>query len=212
MVKVSIVPRGVAALGYAQYLPKEQFLYTTEQLMDGLCMTMGGRVAEDIVFNKISTGAQNDLERITKLAYAMVSIYGMNEKVGNVSFNDTQGEYQFNKPYSDKTSELIDTEVRGLISQVYQITKDLLNEKREGLDKLANKLLEKEILFQSDLEEILGKRPFENRTTYDEFVNGEEPSSNLEPVAQNLIHEGVTDHSGTFERNPEETTVNPKKE
>lgn len=212
LVKVSIVPRGVAALGYAQYLPKEQFLYTTEQLMDGLCMTMGGRVAEDIVFNKISTGAQNDLERITKLAYAMVSIYGMNEKVGNVSFNDTQGEYQFNKPYSDKTSELIDTEVRGLISQVYQITKDLLNEKREGLDKLANKLLEKEILFQSDLEEILGKRPFENRTTYDEFVNGEEPSSNLEPVAQNLIHEGVTDHSGTFERNPEETTVNPKKE
>ncbi len=209
LVKVSIVPRGVAALGYAQYLPKEQFLYTTEQLMDGLCMTMGGRVAEDIVFNKISTGAQNDLERITKLSYAMVSIYGMNDKVGNVSFNDTQGEYQFNKPYSDKTSELIDNEVRGLINNVYQLTKNLLIEKREGLDKLANKLLEKEILFQSDLEEILGKRPFGTRTTYDEFVNGEEPA-NLEPVAQNLVHEGVGDHSGTFERNPEETDVNSK--
>jgi AFG3 family protein len=203
LVKVSIVPRGVAALGYAQYLPKEQFLYTTEQLLDGMSMTMGGRVAEDITFGKISTGAQNDLERITKLAYAMVTIYGMNEKVGNVSFNDTQGEYQFNKPYSEKTSELIDNEVRTLIGDVYQSTKKLLIDKREGLIALANKLLEKEILFQSDLEEILGKRPFDNRTTYDEFVNG--PESNQEPVAQNLVHEGVNDHSGTFERNPEET-------
>ncbi|MGI4020105.1 MAG: ATP-dependent zinc metalloprotease FtsH [Janthinobacterium lividum] len=210
LVKVSIVPRGVAALGYAQYLPKEQFLYTTEQLMDGLCMTMGGRVAEDIVFNKISTGAQNDLERITKLAYAMVSIYGMNDKVGNVSFNDTQGEYQFNKPYSDKTSELIDEEVRNLVRNVYDQTKKLLNDKREGLDKLATKLLEKEILFQSDLEEILGKRPFETRTTYDEFVNGE--PSNLEPVEQNLVHEGVNDHSGTFARNPEEIDAKTKKD
>ena len=172
LVKVSIVPRGVAALGYAQYLPKEQFLYTTEQLLDGMCMTLGGRVAEDIVFNKISTGAQNDLERITKLSYAMVTIYGMNDKVGNVSFNDTQGEYQFNKPYSEKTSEMIDIEVRNQIDLAYQRTKQLLTDKRDGLEKLAEKLLEKEILFQSDLEEILGKRPFDNRTTYDEFVNG----------------------------------------
>ncbi|MDB5005359.1 MAG: hflB [Mucilaginibacter sp.] len=203
LVKVSIVPRGVAALGYAQYLPKEQFLYTIEQLEDGMCMTMGGRVAEDITFGKISTGAQNDLERITKLSYAMVTIYGMNEKVGNVSFNDTQGEYQFNKPYSEKTSELIDNEVRNQINAVYARTKQLLLDKQEGLIKLADKLLEKEILFQSDLEEILGKRPFEHRTTYDEFVNGV-PESNQEPAAQALSHEGVADHSGTFERNPEE--------
>jgi AFG3 family protein len=202
LVKVSIVPRGVAALGYAQYLPKEQFLYTIEQLEDGMCMTLGGRVAEDIVFGKISTGAQNDLERITKLAYAMVTIYGMNEKVGNVSFNDTQGEYQFNKPYSEKTSELIDDEVRGQINAVYTRTKQLLTDKRDGLEKLANKLIEKEILFQSDLEEILGKRPFDNRTTYDEFVNG--PESNQTPAAAGLIPEGVADHSGTFERTPEE--------
>ena len=207
LVKVSIVPRGVAALGYAQYLPKEQFLYTTEQLEDGMCMTLGGRVAEDIVFGKISTGAQNDLERITKLAYAMVTIYGMNEKVGNVSFNNTQGEYQFNKPYSEKTSELIDTEVRNQINQVYARTKQLLTDKREGLEKLANKLIEKEILFQSDLEEILGKRPFDHRTTYDEFVNGT-PESNQEPAAQSFVHEGVGDHSGTFERNPEEKEAN----
>jgi len=211
LVKVSIVPRGVAALGYAQYLPKEQFLYTTEQLLDGMCMTMGGRVAEDIVFGKISTGAQNDLERITKLAYAMVTIYGMNDKVGNVSFNDAQGEYQFNKPYSEKTSELIDSEVRSLITDVYANTKKLLTDKREGLEKLANKLLEKEILFQSDLEEILGKRPFENRTTYDEFVNGSD-QGDQEPVAKNLVHEGVGDHSGTFNRNPEEKEANTSAE
>lgn len=198
LVKVSIVPRGVAALGYAQYLPKEQFLYTTEQLTDGMCMTMGGRVAEDIVFGKISTGAQNDLERITKLSYAMVTIYGMNGKVGNVSFNDTQGEYQFNKPYSEKTSELIDQEVRNLIQSVYDRTKALLTEKREGLEKLAQKLLEKEILFQSDLEEILGKRPFEHRTTYDEFVNGKEGEEKKPKTARKKKekeHEGMVDHN-----------------
>lgn len=172
LVKVSIVPRGVAALGYAQYLPKEQFLYTTEQLVDSMCMTMGGRVAEDITFGRISTGAQNDLERITKLAYAMTAVYGMNHKVGNVSFKDSSSESQFQKPYSDQTAELIDEEVRTLISEVYQRTKDLLIEKQEGLVKIAEKLLEKEILFQADLEEILGKRPFDKKTTYEEFVNG----------------------------------------
>ncbi|MCY4780859.1 ATP-dependent zinc metalloprotease FtsH [Sphingobacterium sp. UT-1RO-CII-1] len=172
LVKVSIVPRGVAALGYAQYLPKEQFLYTTEQLLDSMCMTMGGRVAEDITFGRISTGAQNDLERITKLAYAMTAVYGMNHKVGNVSFQDSAGDSQFQKPYSDQTAELIDQEVRVLVSTVYERTKQLLLDNQEGLIKIAEKLLEKEILFQSDLEEILGKRPFDHRTTYDEFVNG----------------------------------------
>ena len=172
LVKVSIVPRGAAALGYAQYLPKEQFLYTTEQLMDSMSMTMGGRVAEDITFGRISTGAQNDLERITKLAYAMTAVYGMNPRVGNVSFNDSSGESQFHKPYSDQTAELIDAEVRLLIAEVYERTKALLLEKQDGLIAIAEKLLEKEILFQSDLEDILGKRPFANRTTYDEFVNG----------------------------------------
>jgi len=192
LVKVSIVPRGVAALGYAQYLPKEQFLYTTEQLTDGMCMTMGGRVAEDIVFGKISTGAQNDLERITKLAYAMVTIYGMNSTIGNISFHDPQNEYNFNKPYSEKTSEMIDHEVRLLIADVYTRTKELLTDKREGLEKLAQKLIEKEILFQADLEEILGKRPFDNRTTYDEFVNG---TGDQKPAAKGLLHDGVGDNA-----------------
>jgi len=190
LVKVSIVPRGVAALGYAQYLPREQFLHTTEQLMDEMVVSMGGRVAEDIVFGRISTGALSDLERITKLAYAMVKIYGMNNKVGNVSFYDPQGEYQFNKPYSDTTAELIDEEVRKLIDSVYQRTKVLLLEKRAGLELLAAKLLEKEVLFQQDLVELLGERPFDNRTTYDKFVNGE---AALNPeVDNNAIPESVT--------------------
>jgi cell division protease FtsH len=133
---------------------------------------MGGRAAEDLIFGKISTGAQNDLERITKLAYAMVTIYGMNDKVGNLSFNDTGNEYTFGKPYSDSTANLIDQEVRLLVDSAYQRTRNLLVSKREGLETIALKLLEKEILFQSDLEEILGKRPFDNRTTYDEYVNG----------------------------------------
>ena len=190
LVKVSIVPRGVAALGYAQYLPKEQFLYTTEQLLDEMSVSMGGRVAEDIVFGRISTGALSDLERITKLAYAMTKIYGMNGNVGNVSFYDPQGEYQFNKPYSDTTAEMIDNEVRKLVDDVYQKTKVLLNEKREGLENIAQKLLEKEVLFQSDLEEILGKRPFDERTTYDKFVNGE---AALNPdVDNNAIPDSLT--------------------
>lgn len=171
LVKVSIVPRGVAALGYAQYLPKEQFLYQTEQLIDEMCMTLGGRAAEEIIFGKISTGALSDLERITKMAYSIVSIYGMNEKIGNVSFYDSKAsEYRTTKPYSEKTSETIDEEVRKLIEFAYLRTKDLLTEKKPELEILAQELLEKEILFQMDLERLIGKRPFEKETTYEAFT------------------------------------------
>ncbi|MCH7399534.1 ATP-dependent zinc metalloprotease FtsH [Belliella sp. DSM 107340] len=171
LVKVSIVPRGVAALGYAQYLPKEQFLYQTEQLIDEMCMTLGGRAAEEIIFGKISTGALSDLERITKMAYSIVSIYGMNEKIGNVSFYDSKAsEYRTSKPYSEKTSETIDEEVRKLIGFAYERTKDLLTQRRPELEILAKELLEKEILFQMDLERLIGKRPFEKETTYEAFT------------------------------------------
>ena len=163
LLKVSIVPRGVAALGYAQYLPKEQYLYRTEQLLDSMCMTLGGRAAEDIFFGKISTGAQNDLERITKMAYSMVTIYGMSDKVGNLSFYDPQGEYGYQKPYSEKTSELIDEEVRSIIAGAYTRCKNLLTEKKEELKAVAEELLQKEILFQADLERLIGKRPFEQK-------------------------------------------------
>jgi AFG3 family protein len=183
LVKVSIVPRGVAALGYAQYLPKEQFLYQTEQLTDEMCMTFGGRAAEEIIFDKISTGALSDLERITKMAYSMVTVYGMNKEIGNMSFYDSkQSDYTFNKPYSDATAERIDLEVKKIIESAYQRTKDLLTHHREHLEVIAKELLEKEILFQSDLERLIGKRPFAGQTTYEKFTNGAvEPEKSIEP-------------------------------
>lgn len=184
LVKVSIVPRGMAALGYAQYLPKEQYLYRTEQLLDSMCMTLGGRASEEVFFGKISTGAQNDLERITKMAYAMVTLYGMNHKVGNVSFNDPKGEYGFTKPYSEKTAELIDEEVRSLISEAYERTKKLIEERKNETELLAKELLEKEILFQSDLERLIGERPFDSKTTYDSFVNGEPKGAEEEDATE----------------------------
>ncbi|BDD02803.1 ATP-dependent zinc metalloprotease FtsH [Aureibacter tunicatorum] len=172
LVKVSIVPRGVAALGYAQYLPKEQFLYQTEQLLDEMCMALGGRAAEEIIFGKISTGALSDLERVTKSAYGMVTVYGMNDKIGNVSFYDSkQSEYNFNKPYSEATAETIDSEVRKIVEGAYQRTKDLLLEKRNELEVLAKELLTKEVLFQTDLETLIGKRPFSKETTYQAYTN-----------------------------------------
>ena len=170
LVKVTIVPRGVAALGYAQYLPREQYLYRTEQLMDEMCMALGGRAAEDIVFGKISTGALSDLERITKLAYSMVTMYGMNDKIGNVSFYDSkQSEYSFNKPYSEETAKHIDEEVRKIVDEAYQRTKALLADKREKLEIISQELLKKEILYQSDLERLIGKRPFERDTAYQAY-------------------------------------------
>lgn len=172
LVKVSIVPRGVAALGYAQYLPKEQFLYQTEQLTDEMCMTFGGRAAEEIIFDKISTGALSDLERITKMAYSMVTVYGMNKEIGNMSFYDSkQSDYNFSKPYSDATAQRIDQEVKKIIDNAYNRTKDLLTHHREHLEIIAKELLEKEILFQADLERLIGKRPFAGQTTYEKFTN-----------------------------------------
>ena len=190
LVKVSIVPRGVAALGYAQYLPKEQFLYQTEQLMDEMSMTFGGRAAEEIVFNKISTGALSDLERITKMAYSMVTIYGMNDKIGNISFFDSkQSEYNFNKPYSEATAERIDQEVKKIVDTAYDRTKQLLILHREHLEIIAKELLEKEILFQSDLERLIGKRPFSHQTTYEKFTSANGAAAKpeekpAEPVAE----------------------------
>ena len=172
LVKVSIVPRGVAALGYAQYLPKEQFLYTIEQLEDEMSMALGGRAAEEIIFGRISTGALSDLERVTKVAYGMVTVYGMNEKLGNVSYYDSkQSEYSFNKPYSEATAETIDQEVRKQVAEVYARTKVLLSSKRDQLEQVAKELLLKEILFQADLEVMLGPRPFAKETTYQAYLN-----------------------------------------
>ena len=184
LVKVSIVPRGIAALGYAQYLPKEQFLYQTDQLLDEMCMALGGRAAEEIIFGKISTGALSDLERITKMAYSIVSVYGMNKNIGNISFFDSkQSDYNFTKPYSESTAEKIDSEVKRIVDNAYNRTKKLLTEKREQLEKIANKLLEKEILFQNDLENLIGKRPFkDNRVNIEESTNTTKENSQGKPL------------------------------
>ncbi len=159
LVKVTIVPRGIGTLGYAQYLPKEEYITRTEQLLDRMCMTFGGRAAESIIFDKISTGAQNDLDQATKMAYSMVAIFGMNDKVGQVSFYGMQNEqFQFQKPYSDETAAMIDEEVRRLTDSQYERAKKLLVEKRNELELLANKLLEKEVLIKSDVERLIGQQ------------------------------------------------------
>lgn len=161
LIKVSIVPRGVAALGYAQYLPKEQYLYTLGQMQDQMVALFGGRAAEQITFGKVSTGAQNDLERITKMAYSMVTIYGMNEKVGNISYYDGNQEYATTKPYSEETAKIIDEEVRALIAEQYERAKDLLKQHVHHLNALAEELLKKEVLYKDDLERLIGQRPYE---------------------------------------------------
>ncbi len=163
VVKVSIVPRGLAALGYAQYLPEDRYLYTREALVDRMVMAMGGRVAEEIIFGQISTGAQNDLERITKMAYAMVVDYGMSEKIGYVSFNVSGASNEgpiFQKPYSDATATLIDQEVKAIIDDVRSRARSLLEEKHEKLEEMAQALLEREVLAAKDIVEILGPRPY----------------------------------------------------
>ncbi len=161
LLKVTIVPRGTAALGYAQYTPKEQYLYTIEQLTDQMCMTLGGRAAEQIFFGKISTGASNDLQQITKMAYSMVTTYGMNEKIGNVSFYDPSQENTFQKPFSEETGKIIDEEVRKMIDAAYHRTLDLLTLRKGEVEKLAKELLDKEVLHKSDVEALIGMRPYE---------------------------------------------------
>jgi AFG3 family protein len=159
LVKVTIIPRGIGALGYAQYLPKEEYIVKKDQLLDRMCMTLGGRAAEDIVFSKISTGAQNDLDQVTQMAYGMITIYGMDETVGNVSFYGMSKD-TFSKPYSETTGALIDEKVRNLISGQYERAKKLLKDKQSELDKLADTLLAKEVLTKTDVENLIGKRPF----------------------------------------------------
>lgn len=193
LLKVTIVPRGTAALGYAQYTPTEQYLYTTDQLMDQICMTLGGRAAEEIFFGKISTGAANDLQQITKIAYSMVTAYGMNNKVGNVSFYDPSQENTFTKPYSEETGKIIDEEVRNIIDEAYKRTLQLLTEKKQEVEILAKELLDKEVLHKSDVEELIGRRPFEEKKLLE--ISAEQSNGH---AGQNIPGETIA---------PPETTV-----
>jgi cell division protease FtsH len=160
LVKVTIVPRG-RSLGAAWYLPEERQITTTEQLLDDMCSALGGRAAEQLIFGKISTGALSDLEKVTKQAYAMVSMYGLNDKIGNISYYDSQGRDAFTKPYSDDTAKVIDEEVSKMIEEQYQRALRILSENKDKLAALANKLLEKEVIFKEDLELIFGKRQWD---------------------------------------------------
>ena len=159
LVKVTIVPRGIGTLGYAQYLPKDEYITRTEALLDRMCMTFGGRAAETIIFGKISTGAQNDLDQVTKMAYSMVTVFGMNEKVGQVSFYGLQND-SFVRPYSEETASMIDEEVRRMVETQFERAKALLADKQQELEILASRLLEKEVLLKSDVERLIGPRPF----------------------------------------------------
>ncbi|KAJ0088648.1 hypothetical protein Patl1_31848 [Pistacia atlantica] len=174
LLKVTIVPRGTAALGFAQYVPNENLLMTKEQLFDMTCMTLGGRAAEQVLLGKISTGAQNDLEKVTKMTYAQVAVYGFSDKVGLLSFPQRDDTFEMTKPYSSKTGAIIDNEVRECVAKAYEHTVQLIQTHKEQVAKIAELLLEKEVLHQDDLVRVLGERPFKpsEPTNYDRFKQG----------------------------------------
>lgn len=182
LVKVTIVPRG-KALGAAWYLPEERQLTTKEQMLDEMCSLLGGRAAEDVCYGKVSTGALNDLERATKMAYAMVVYYGMSDKLKNISFYDsTQADYSFTKPYSDKTAEIIDQEMQSIVSEQYERAKSIIATNREKHEELANLLVENEVIFTEDVERIFGKRPWVSRM--DELMNENKKTEEKAPKAK----------------------------
>lgn len=189
LLKVTIVPRG-RSLGAAWYLPEERQITTTEQLLDEMVATLGGRAAEEIIYGKISTGALSDLEKVTKQAYAMITVYGLNDKIGNLSYYDSTGqsEFSFGKPYSEKTAQTIDEEVSKMVEAAYLKAKQILSENKDKLSALANRLLDKEVIFREDLEEIFGKRPFEDETVI-EGVKGDYDAAKIEEEAK-LREEG----------------------
>ena len=177
LVKVTIVPRG-QSLGAAWYLPEERLLVEKEQMLDEIAATLAGRAAEEIIFGNISTGALNDLEKVTKQARAMVTVYGLNDKIGNITYYDSSGqEMGFTKPYSEKTAELIDNEISKIVEDQYKRVKEILSKNKEKLKKLAERLLEKEVIFKEDLEEILGKRPYDSKSEGDTKPHNQENES-----------------------------------
>jgi cell division protease FtsH len=204
LVKVTIVPRG-RSLGAAWYLPEERQITTTDQILDEMCATLGGRAAEQVIFGKISTGALSDLEKVTKQAYAMVGIYGLNERIGNLSYYDSSGENQFQKPYSDETARTMDEEVSKLVEAAYQRAIHLLSENREKLEELAQLLLEKEVIFKEDLERILGIRPYIDRQTQiDEAETTAQIEKDRIDAANEVVAEVPENASASEEESKEE--------
>ena len=212
LVKVTIVPRG-QSLGAAWYLPEERSITTTEQLLDQMCSALGGRAAEELIFSKISTGALSDLEKITKQAYAMVSIYGLNKRVGNISFYDSQGRDAFTKPYSDETAKIIDEEVSLLIESQYQRALKILTENKDKLEQLAEKLLIDEVIFKENLEDIFGKRQWEPAEIVEEKENAPDTSVvSGEESASTALGESNEIQSEELTEKPTEESTPPKTE
>lgn len=204
LVKVTIIPRG-RSLGAAWYLPEERQITTTEQLKDEMCAALGGRAAEQIIFGKISTGALSDLEKITKQAYAMISIYGLSDKLGNISYYDSSGQsdYSFSKPYSEKTAQLIDEEVSKLIEEAYERTIKILTENKDKLTLLAEKLLKKEVIFRDDLELIFGKSAFEEELKEEKKIS----KKNVEETTE-TVTETTSSSTNTTTKQQEKTDKN----
>lgn len=208
LVKVTIVPRG-QSLGAAWYLPQERQITTTEQILDDMCSALGGRAAEELIFGKISTGALSDLEKVTKQAYAMVSIYGLNKEVGNVSFYDSQGRESFTKPYSEETARIIDVQASKIIEEQYKRALQILSENKDKLTALADKLLENEVIFKEDLEEIFGVRQWETQ----ESQVAEKKAEEVVPANETLIGNevpGETNIASSMDVDPLiDTTISP---
>ncbi|XP_065852224.1 ATP-dependent zinc metalloprotease FTSH 8, mitochondrial-like [Euphorbia lathyris] len=208
LLKVTIVPRGTAALGFAQYVPNENLLMTKEQLFDMTCMTLGGRAAEQVLLGKISTGAQNDLEKVTKMTYAQVAVYGFSDKVGLLSFPQREDSFEMTKPYSSKTGAIIDGEVREWVGKAYAHTIKLVEEHKEQVAKIAELLLEKEVLHQEDLIRVLGERPFKSAepTNYDRFKEGFQ-DDDKEPKEATKNENGTIDEDGPSNLEPQVVPV-----
>ena len=202
LVKVTIVPRG-QSLGAAWYLPEERSITRTDQILDEMCSALGGRAAEQVIFGKISTGALSDLEKVTKQAYAMVSIYGLNEKIGNISFYDSQGRDAFTKPYSDETARVIDEEVSKLVEDQYQRAVEILTENKDKLTQLADLLLTREVIFKEDLIEIFGKRPWEK----EEVSTATNTTAPEEGISGSQEHQGSEENTGDVDLNKDEDST-----
>lgn len=210
LLKVTIIPRG-KGLGYAQYIPKEQFLYTKEQLLDRMCMTLGGRASEKIFFDKITTGAQDDLKKVTQIAYAQIVQFGMSDKVGNLSFDMGQpNEPMFDKPYSESTAQVIDMEVKELVENAYQRTIKLLQDKKSCVEMVAKRLLDRETIGREDMIELLGARPFKEKLTFDDFLSGTKAGDDLkneeEKEKEELAKESTTTTTTTNTKSTDTTT------
>lgn len=218
LVKVTIVPRG-RSLGAAWYLPEERQITTFDQMFDEMCAALGGRAAEEVIFGEISTGALNDLEKVTKQAYAMVAYYGLSKKIGNLSYYDSSGqqEFSFGKPFSEKTNEIIDKEISVIVERAYTRAKQILLEHREGLEKLAQKLLEKEVIFSDDLEEIFGKRPWGDAplSVKEHLAAGKPKRKKTSSIAKSTKEpdkSNTDDTLGLFDTNTEEKENNEPRE